>query len=149
LSLARLWQGQGQQAAARELLAPLYDWFTEGFDTGDLQAAKALLQELEASVQAAKRWITQNIALLPLTSDGTRPALQSSAPAVLHEDPDRSEVAPRARGHTRTAIEFDGGLTIDRQRDGHTQACIFLQIVALPPIHGRAPARIECAVHGH
>jgi predicted ATPase len=43
ISLSRLWQQQGQRAAARELLAPLYGWFSEGFDTPDLQAAKALL----------------------------------------------------------------------------------------------------------
>jgi predicted ATPase len=46
VSLSRLWQQQGQQAAARELLAPIYDWFTEGFDTADLQEAKALLEVL-------------------------------------------------------------------------------------------------------
>jgi len=45
-SLARLWQQQGQRAEARELLAPVYDWFTEGFDTADLQDAKALLDAL-------------------------------------------------------------------------------------------------------
>ena len=46
MSLARLWQQQGQRAAARDLLAPIYGWFTEGFDTADLQEAKALLSEL-------------------------------------------------------------------------------------------------------
>ena len=46
MSLARLWQQQGQQHAARELLAPTYGWFTEGFDTADLQEAKALLEDL-------------------------------------------------------------------------------------------------------
>jgi predicted ATPase len=45
MSLARLWQQQGKRAGARELLAPIYGWFTEGFDTGDLQEAKALLEE--------------------------------------------------------------------------------------------------------
>jgi predicted ATPase len=45
-SLARLWQQQGKRAEARDLLAPLYGWFTEGFDTADLQEAKALLEEL-------------------------------------------------------------------------------------------------------
>ena len=45
-SLARLWQQQGKRAAAHELLAPVYGWFTEGFDTVDLQEAKALLTEL-------------------------------------------------------------------------------------------------------
>jgi predicted ATPase len=43
LSLSRLWQHQGKHAAAHELLAPLYAWFTEGFDTADLQEAKAWL----------------------------------------------------------------------------------------------------------
>ena len=46
MSLARLWQQQGKPAEARELLAPIYDWFTEGFDTADLQEAMALLHEL-------------------------------------------------------------------------------------------------------
>ena len=46
LSLSRLWQHQGKRAEARELLAPVYGWFTEGFDTADLQEAKALLDEL-------------------------------------------------------------------------------------------------------
>ena len=46
MSLSRLWQRQGQQDAARELLAEVYGWFTEGFDTADLQEAKALLEEL-------------------------------------------------------------------------------------------------------
>jgi predicted ATPase len=45
-SLARLWQHQGKRAEAYELLAPIYGWFTEGFDTADLQEAKALLEEL-------------------------------------------------------------------------------------------------------
>jgi predicted ATPase len=45
-SLARLWQRQGKRAEARALLAPVYAWFTEGFDTGDLVEAKALLEEL-------------------------------------------------------------------------------------------------------
>ncbi|HEY4044666.1 MAG TPA: hypothetical protein VGM32_22875, partial [Rhodopila sp.] len=45
-SLARLWRGQGKHAEARDLLAPIYDWFTEGFDAPDLKDAKALLDEL-------------------------------------------------------------------------------------------------------
>src|SRR5215475_4678514 len=47
MSLARLGQYQGKCTQARELLAPVYGWFTEGFDTADLQEAKALLDELE------------------------------------------------------------------------------------------------------
>jgi predicted ATPase len=48
-SLARLWQQQGKRAAARDLLEPIYGWFTEGFDTADLQEARALLEELGES----------------------------------------------------------------------------------------------------
>jgi predicted ATPase len=44
--LARLWGEQGRRAEARDLLAPVYGWFTEGFDTADLREAKALLAEL-------------------------------------------------------------------------------------------------------
>ena len=46
VSLSRLWQHQGKRAEAHELLAPIYGWFTEGFDTADLQEAKALLEAL-------------------------------------------------------------------------------------------------------
>jgi predicted ATPase len=46
MSLARLWRDQGKVREARELLAPVYGWFTEGFDTRDLKEAKALLEEL-------------------------------------------------------------------------------------------------------
>jgi predicted ATPase len=45
-SLARLWQSQGKHAEAHELLAPVYGWFTEGFDTADLHEAQALLDAL-------------------------------------------------------------------------------------------------------
>jgi predicted ATPase len=47
MSLARLWQQQGKRTEAYDLLTPVYGWFTEGFDTADLQEAKALLEELE------------------------------------------------------------------------------------------------------
>ena len=46
--MARLWRDQGKREEARELLAPVYGWFTEGFDTLDLKQAKALLDELAA-----------------------------------------------------------------------------------------------------
>jgi predicted ATPase len=45
-SLARLWRDQGKRGEARNLLSPIYDWFTEGFDAPDLRDAKALLDEL-------------------------------------------------------------------------------------------------------
>ena len=48
MSLARLWRDQGKMQQARELLAAVYGWFTEGFDTLDLKEAKALLEELAA-----------------------------------------------------------------------------------------------------
>jgi class 3 adenylate cyclase/predicted ATPase len=47
MSLARLWQQQGKKEEARQMLAEIYNWFTEGFDTADLQDAKALLEELQ------------------------------------------------------------------------------------------------------
>jgi predicted ATPase len=46
-SLTKLWQSQGKRDEARQLLMPVYGWFTEGFDTADLQDAKSLLDELE------------------------------------------------------------------------------------------------------
>ena len=46
MSMARLWCDQGKREEARELLAPVYGWFTEGHDTRDLKEAKALLEEL-------------------------------------------------------------------------------------------------------
>jgi len=48
MSMARLWREQGKRGAACDLLAPVYGWFTEGFDTLDLKEAKALLDELAA-----------------------------------------------------------------------------------------------------
>jgi predicted ATPase len=46
MSLSRLWQQQGKQKEAHEMLAEIYNWFIEGFNTKDLQEAKALLEEL-------------------------------------------------------------------------------------------------------
>jgi predicted ATPase len=48
MSMARLWRDQDKRTEARELLAPVYGWFTEGFDTLDLKEAKALLEDLAA-----------------------------------------------------------------------------------------------------
>jgi predicted ATPase len=48
MSMARLWLDQGKRDEARELLAQVYGWFTEGFDTLDLKEARALLEELSA-----------------------------------------------------------------------------------------------------
>jgi predicted ATPase len=46
MSLARLWRSPGEHKEVHNLLAPLYGWFSEGFDTRDLREAKALLEEL-------------------------------------------------------------------------------------------------------
>jgi predicted ATPase len=51
ISLARLWQQQGKREEARQMLAEIYGWFTEGFDTVDLQEAKALLESLTQKVR--------------------------------------------------------------------------------------------------
>jgi predicted ATPase len=48
MSLARLWRDQGKRDEARDLLAPVYGWFTEGFDTLDLKEVEALLDELHS-----------------------------------------------------------------------------------------------------
>ena len=48
MSMARLWRDQGKRQQAYDLLAPVYGWFTEGFDTLDLKEAKALLEQLKA-----------------------------------------------------------------------------------------------------
>ncbi len=55
MSLSRLWQQQGKRKEARQMLAEIYGWFTEGFDTPDLQEAKALLAELEGKKQKGQR----------------------------------------------------------------------------------------------
>jgi predicted ATPase len=52
MSLSRLWQQRGKRAEARALLVPIYNWFTEGFDTADLQEAKALLEEFSGQLRA-------------------------------------------------------------------------------------------------
>jgi len=50
MSLSRLWQQRSRKEEARQLLAEIYGWFTEGFDTRDLQEAKAVLEELALTV---------------------------------------------------------------------------------------------------
>jgi predicted ATPase len=53
-SLAKLWRDQGKREQAHNLLAPVYGWFTEGFDTPDLEEAKTLLNELERGARALR-----------------------------------------------------------------------------------------------
>ncbi len=75
MSMARLWRDQGKPQQARELLAPVYGWFTEGFDTLDLKEARALLEELErvrendAAALVAIRKRTRKISLMFLSSN--------------------------------------------------------------------------------
>ncbi len=54
-SLARLWQSQDKRQDATDLLAPGYEWFTEGFDTADLQETRQLLDELSAEISSSTR----------------------------------------------------------------------------------------------
>ncbi len=54
MSLSRLWQQRGKKEEARQMLAEIYGWFTEGFDTADLKEAKALLEELQSEVRGPK-----------------------------------------------------------------------------------------------
>ena len=63
MSMARLWRDQGKRDEARELLAPVYGWFTEGFDTLDLKEAKALLDQLsDLRALIARRSISGGLA---------------------------------------------------------------------------------------
>jgi predicted ATPase len=60
MSLARLWRDQGKGSEARELLDPVYGWFTEGFDTRDLKEAKALLEELGHEIEFLRQQFPAN-----------------------------------------------------------------------------------------
>src|SRR5207249_12196876 len=55
MSLSRLWQQQGKKKQARQMLAEIYGWFTEGFDTADLKEARALREELSGHPEARRR----------------------------------------------------------------------------------------------
>jgi predicted ATPase len=59
MSLARLWHQQGKQEAARHMLAEIHNWFTEGFDTEDLQTARTLLAEWSAPSRNAAQLAKQ------------------------------------------------------------------------------------------
>jgi hypothetical protein len=76
VSLSQLWQQQGKHTEARELLTPIYGWFTEGFDTADLQEAKALLEALAGlgSSILERRSAREGIEVLPW---GSQPGLDS------------------------------------------------------------------------
>ena len=59
-SRARLWGEQGRRGEARKLLAPVYDSFTEGFNTADLKDAKALIEELAVDGKGGNRWFADS-----------------------------------------------------------------------------------------
>ena len=63
-SMARLWRDQGKRAEARDLLAPVYGWFTEGFDTLDLKEAKALLDDLAPGLHTSELRAATDLARL-------------------------------------------------------------------------------------
>ncbi len=73
MSLARLWQRQGKIIEAQQRLAAVYGWFSEGFDTADLQEAKALLDELQQTTGAARRDPAPSIAVLPFVNISNDP----------------------------------------------------------------------------
>jgi hypothetical protein len=69
LSMARLWRDQGKREQARELLAPVYDWFTEGFDTRDLKEAEVLLDERRLEFAACRVFLRERPNPEPLLGD--------------------------------------------------------------------------------
>ena len=70
MSLARLWQQQGKQKEAHDMLSEIYNWFTEGFDTKDLQEAKVLLDELAEGVMKFSDVVAQASDAPPATKGG-------------------------------------------------------------------------------
>jgi predicted ATPase len=68
-SLARLWQGQGKRDEARDLVAPVYGWFTEGFDTRDLKEARTLLDEL---IDMTGAHVARESPICEAANDGSR-----------------------------------------------------------------------------
>ena len=85
-SLARLWQQQGKREAAQQMLAEIYGWFTEGFDTADLQDAKALLDELHTQIASS----------LTATSDNSRHEFNLQVVAVEADTLKRELMTPDA-----------------------------------------------------
>jgi predicted ATPase len=78
-SLARLWAEQGRRSEARDLLAPVYAWFTEGFDTADLKEAKTLLDKLTEPAIAAEGMNNRRSAAPPGLSDDGRALLRTES----------------------------------------------------------------------
>jgi predicted ATPase len=74
IGLARLWQSQGKRQGAYELLAPVYGWFTEGFDTKDFLEAKALLNELAAPSSVANSPTLPAAASIPQSNPPPAPS---------------------------------------------------------------------------
>ena len=82
MSLAHLWREQGKPTEARELLAPISSWFTEGFDTADLQDAKALLEELASRRRYVPARARRTLTAAGGQSAGLRSALALPAPCT-------------------------------------------------------------------
>jgi hypothetical protein len=100
MSLARLWQRQGKCAEAYELLAPIYGWFSEGFDTVDLQEAKALLDTLVC--MQSQRTIAQRLLPKGLSAACRRASVVGSRQG--------SQRRPEPRGaHCATPADRQGG----------------------------------------
>ncbi len=102
MSLARLWQQQGKRTEAHELLAPIYGWFTEGFDTADLQEAKALLEELGDKTSVATYSCNKTPKTVTRAPRGWDTTLGVEPPPVFWYDTSRvrpgEPSAPRRRG---------------------------------------------------
>ena len=86
MTLARLWRSQGKVQQARELLAPVYGWFTEGFDTRDLKEAKALLESWRHSAFPSARTIKEHNDAYLVVNGSQGPAL---AYVQFDEEPGR------------------------------------------------------------
>jgi predicted ATPase len=82
-SLAKLWQSQGKRQEAYDLLAPVYTWFTEGFDTMDLQDAKALLDDLSQTVERSAKRHTDGHRCGPCQGAARRSEASRSVPPDL------------------------------------------------------------------
>ena len=129
-SMARLWRDQDKRQRARELLAPVYGWFTEGFDTLDLKAAKSLLDEL-ASFVIENGW---NVSVWPLRKSGRRSAQPMTlalraALWLLSNRPNRN-VESRSQGQMSTPIKIAAaaGRVSGRKRTSRRAAAGLLSI---------------------
>ena len=97
MSMARLWRDQGKRDEARELLAPVYGWFTEGFDTLDLKEAKSAARRVSVVSAPAKKEISDWLEKLGMTEYAQRFAENRIDFSVLPELTDQHLKGPRRR----------------------------------------------------